>query len=121
MGKAKKPKLAKMKMKIAGKKAKRKAGATAKKVGIPALLALAAGGAAFKMKKSGGRWRPFKLVTGDGGGNGASPARPATPAEGAKAPMAGAAGEQPKAAAPRAEPAAPKAAAPTAEPAAPKK
>jgi hypothetical protein len=105
MGKAKaKPRLMKVKMKIAGKKTKR----NAKKIGIPALIALAAGGAAFKVKKSGKGWRPFKLVAGSGG-NGKSPLeRPATPAEGAKAPMAGATGEEPKAAAPRAEPAAPK-------------
>lgn len=117
MGKAKaKPKLTKVKMKIAGKKAKR----NAKKIGIPALIALAAGGAAFKVKKSGKGWRPFKLVAGSGA-NGKSPLeRPATPAEGAKAPMAGATaegakapmagatGEQPNAPAPRAEPAAPK-------------
>jgi hypothetical protein len=107
MGKAKakgKPKLMKVKMKIAGRKAKK----NAKKIGIPALIALAAGGAAFKMKKSGGRWRPFKLVPGGAGDNGKPPlARPATPAEGAKAPM-GTAGGEPKASETRAEPAAPK-------------
>jgi hypothetical protein len=94
MGKADKAKLKPKrmmrdaKMKMAKKKARKTARKTARKIGVPALLALAAGGAAFKMKKAGGSgWRPFKLTSGAGSNGKAAGARPATPAAGAKAAM----------------------------------